>query len=293
MATHTTSLEDYQAMSAAAASGVIGRYSTSFSFATRLLPQPLRTDIRNLYSVVRIADEIVDGTAAAAGLSQEQIAARLEEFERDTYAAMESGFSTNPMLQAFADTARQCHIPREHMTAFYASMRADITAREFSKQELAAYIYGSAEVIGLMCVAIFLRNHVVSPQERSILDAGAQALGAAFQKINFLRDYAEDTSLLGRSYFAAWGKRLDEQQKQLLVEDIRQDLHTAYATIPLLPFSSRSAVLAAYYFFATLTDKVDQTSVAVLEQQRVRVSNPEKMRLIAQAVRQAAVMGKK
>ena len=147
-------------------------------------------------------------------------------------AAPQRRLHTDPIVHAYAITARRCGFHREHLAAFFNSMRADLTQREYSPSELQDYIYGSAEVIGLLCLQIFLAEEDVSPANRAAMERGARALGSAFQKVNFLRDLGEDSSTLGRTYFQqAPSGRIDEATKSALIAEIRQELATAALTI--------------------------------------------------------------
>ena len=182
-------------------SRVIGAYSTSFGMASRLLSKRLRPDVYNIYGLVRVADEIVDGAALEAGLDLTAQRAQLDALEAETLDAMRSGYSTNLIVHAFAITARTNRIGADLVTPFFASMRRDLSPVDFSPEELSEYIYGSAEVVGLMCLKVFLHDSTVDDDARDRLEHGARRLGAAFQKINFLRDLKADYKDLGRTYF--------------------------------------------------------------------------------------------
>ena len=161
---------------------VIATYSTSFGWATKLLSKSVRQDVRNIYGLVRVADEIVDGAADEA---HDNPAKLLDELEAETYRALESGFSTNLVVHAFAHTAREVGIKRDIIEPFFHSMRMDLTEREHDQKSFDTYVYGSAEVVGLMCLKVFMVGQEYSKEERVTLIAGARALGAAFQKVNF------------------------------------------------------------------------------------------------------------
>lgn len=286
VAPRTTSwLRRYDAMSHAAAGEVIGAYSTSFSLASRLLPARERRDIRNLYAVVRIADEIVDGTAREAGA--DDIEKLLDDYERQVLAAPGTRFHTDPVLHAYAVTARRCGFSREHIEAFFASMRRDLRQTRYSEAELDRYVYGSAEVIGLLCLDVFLADREVAPAQRTEMEDGARRLGAAFQKVNFLRDLSEDTEDLGRSYFQSFG-RIDDKAKSAIVAEIRADLAAAQHAIGLLPVAVRAAVLAAAKLFGELTDMIDAMPASTLHTTRVSVPAHRKALLTVQAAAQAA-----
>ncbi|WP_460490906.1 phytoene/squalene synthase family protein, partial [Corynebacterium nasicanis] len=194
-------------------------------------------------------------------------AALLDTYERAVRASLTGRFSADPVVHAFGLTARRCRIPEEYVEAFFSSMRADLTARVHTRESLASYIYGSAEVVGLMCLAVFLADHPVPAGERARLEDGARALGAAFQKINFLRDLAEDSGELGRSYLP-W---LDAETKPAFIAEIRGELERARAVLPLLPGQARVGVAAATELFAELTELLDTASVADLRTRRVSV----------------------
>ena len=276
-------LTRYDRAASRAAAQVMGQYSTSFSLATRLLRGRVREDIRHLYAVVRIADELVDGTADHAAIDA---AAALDAYEATILAAPEKRLHTDPVVHSYAITARRCGFQREHLVAFFDSMRADLNQREYSASELAKYIYGSAEVIGLLCVQVFLAEETVSAADRAAMDRGARHLGSAFQKINFLRDLGEDSSVLGRAYFPqAAGGVLSEAAKSALIAEIRRELAAAEEAINLLPLSARVGVRAAADIFAELTNRLAATPAAELNTTRISVPNRTKAWLAARAVR--------
>ncbi|MGS1091643.1 phytoene/squalene synthase family protein [Corynebacterium sanguinis] len=273
-------LSRYDLMCDRVAAQVIAQYSTSFSLATRFLAPRVRTDVRNLYAMVRIADEIVDG---AAGADAAQL---LDAYETQVLAAPAARFHTDPVLHAWANSARRCDFSAEHVTAFFASMRRDLNQSTYDPADFDAYVYGSAEVIGLMCVAAFVADEPVTDAQRTELDEGACALGAAFQKVNFLRDLAEDRDDLGRTYFPQLrGRGIDDAVKAELVDDIRADLARARRAIPLIPSSGRGAVAAAEALFSELNERIDATPAATLATTRVSVPRHRKLYLTARAVR--------
>ena len=259
---------------------VIQEYSTSFGLASRLLALNLRQHIANIYALVRIADEIVDGGAADAGLDLLAAGRALNEFELETHAALRSGYSTNLLIHAYARTARECGFGEELTAPFFESMRMDLSKTEHDQSSFDAYVYGSAEVVGLMCLKVFLLGWKGSDADRLRLETGARALGAAFQKVNFLRDLAADFQELGRSYFP--GITVDafaETDKNRLLDDVDADLRTSAAVIPDLPASSRRAVVAAHDLFAELSHRLRRTPAESLVASRVRVPNPVKARI--------------
>lgn len=283
-------LARYDEMADRAANEVIAAYSTSFGLATKLLAPRVRRDIRNLYAMVRIADEIVDGTADQADITD--IAAALDTYEQQVRQAPATRFHTDPVIHAFAQTARRCALNDEHLAGFFRSMRTDLHTSTYDPASLDEYIYGSAEVIGLMCLAVFFAEDraQVSDAQYAELEDGARALGAAFQKINFLRDYWEDSAELGRSYFPGTEQQLTTDIKDEIVADIRQDLDRARSVIPMLPLSARIGVVAATNFFTELTTLVDRATVEELTQARISVPHRTKARICAAAMVQAPRM---
>jgi phytoene/squalene synthetase len=276
------SLEKYTQAAIASSREVIRSYSTSFGLATNLLAQPIRTHVQNIYALVRVADEIVDGAAAGA-FGQNRLASEgeLNKLEQDTYKAMNLGFSTNLVVHAFARTAIETGISRKIVEPFFYSMRMDLQRTKHDKKSFDKYVYGSAEVIGLMCLQAFIKGQNYSQAQLDTLRQGAQALGAAFQKVNFLRDLAQDFDQLGRSYFPNLNvNNFDEAKKLELVEDIRKDLALSAKTIPLLPSSSSKAVVAAQLFFTALNDKIAKTQASELIKTRIRVNDFQKLLIL-------------
>lgn len=266
----------YLRMSVRASTAVISTYSTSFSLATRFLRPQRRNDIRSLYAVVRIADEIVDGTASANGLTTQEIIAELNAFEQEILAAPQRTFSPNPVVQAYGEMARRRGIKAEHVRAFFSSMRMDCEGITHTPETLRDYIYGSAEVIGMMCCHIF-----VDAAQAAELEPGARALGAAFQNINFLRDIGFDARLLGRTYLdAELGRESDHAPNELLIAAIREDLATARAHTAGLPRDARLAVAIATQLYTALLDKLAATPPRQLATTRVRVSNLRKVGIV-------------
>lgn len=279
-----TGLPLYDAVADQTASGVIKRYSTSFGLASRLLGDGVRQHVENVYALVRVADEIVDGPAHEAGLDADAAARCLDDLEHETERAMLEGFSSNLVVHAFARTARASGFGAELTRPFFASMRVDLSATEHDDESFARYVYGSAEVVGLMCLRAFIRDEAFPASTVAALEAGACALGAAFQKVNFLRDLAADFEQLGRSYFPGVDVvSFDEATKRRLVDDIDHDLRVAGEIIPVLPVSSRRAVALAHGLFAELNRRLEATPASSLIHTRVRVPNPVKLRIAAGA----------
>lgn len=284
MARHTDDggprLALYGSVAEEAARLVIRRYSTSFGLASRLLGSSVRQPVRNIYALVRVADEIVDGGADEAGLDPTTAAALLDELEQDTERAMREGYSSNLVVHAFAGTARAAEFGPELTRPFFASMRMDLSATEHDQASFERYVYGSAEVVGLMCLRVFVRDTArrYSDAELATLETGARALGSAFQKVNFLRDLAADLTSLGRSYFPGIdAAALTDSQKNELLDDIDRELGLAAATLPLLPVSSRRAVAAAQRLFAELSRRLRALPAASILTTRVRVPDPAKL----------------
>jgi phytoene/squalene synthetase len=270
-----------------ATTDVIRTYSTSFGLATRLLGARHRQHVRNIYAMVRIADEIVDGVAAEAGLDAGAQSAALESYIAETHRSMRTGYSSDLILHAFARTARECGIGEDLTGPFFASMRADIATDSgfaaYDADAHATYVHGSAEVVGLMCLQVFLRGVERTPEQLETLRHGASRLGAAFQNVNFLRDLADDTDRLHRGYLGGT-ERLTDAERDAWVETITQQLEDARAAIPLLPRDARAAVRSALALFAALTRRVARTPVEELYRRRVRVPDPVKAALASRAL---------
>lgn len=268
----------YDRVAEETASIVIRRYSTSFGLASRLLGPGVRQHVENIYALVRVADEIVDGGAEEAGVDTIGAGRALNELERETELAMDVGFSSNLVVHAFALTARETGFGSELTAPFFESMRMDLSAKQHDQASFERYVYGSAEVVGLMCLRAFVLGENVSDLPR--LETGARALGAAFQKVNFLRDLAADFETLGRSYFPDINvETFTEEEKVRLLDDIDADLAVSAAVLPELPASSRRAVALAQSLFAELSVRLRRTPADQLVRSRVRVPNPVKLRL--------------
>jgi phytoene synthase len=263
-----------------AAASVITTYSTSFALACRLLGSRVRTHVRSVYALVRVADEIVDGAAEDAGVTAACQRVLLDEFEAETLAAVARGFSTNLIVHAFALAARECGIGSDLIGPFFASMRTDLTRATHDAVSHDAYVYGSAEVVGLMCLRVFVNAgraaHVAPDAE---LVEGARRLGAAFQDVNFLRDRADDRSRLGRDYLGMDDGSGQPVRAEVLAR-IDRDLDVAATAIPHLPADCRRAVTTAHGLFAELARRLrDDVSDA-----RVSVPAPVKATIAAKAI---------
>ncbi|MHC3003073.1 phytoene/squalene synthase family protein [Gordonia metallireducens] len=273
----------YDAVAEASAALVIKSYSSSFGLASRLLAPAIRRDVRNIYALVRVADEIVDAPRPEQGLVDRSN--ELDQLEEQTSAAMITGSSSNLVVHAFARTARRVGIDLDLVAPFFASMRSDLTQVEHDFESLASYIYGSAEVVGLMCLRAFLAEEAKAEARYDHLAPGARRLGAAFQKINFLRDFGEDSDGLGRRYLVGLDpENPDDAAWSLWLDDIDLDLTAAAAAIPYLPSSSRVAVCTAHDLFAELNARLRESSAVEARRQRVRVPNAGKAKIAAAAV---------
>lgn len=270
----------YDAVATRSAGAVIDGYSTSFGWACRLLGRDVRDDIRAVYALVRVADEVVDDVQA--DLSTAEREALLTELEQQVADAVKRGRSTNLVVHAFASTARRFGIGPDLVDPFFASMRGDLTTTVHDAESFARYVHGSAEVVGLMCLRVFLDGDDAACAR---LGPGAARLGAAFQKLNFLWDLAEDHGLRGRSYFPGLDvAHLDDARRDTILDDIEADLAAAAAAVRHLPRSSRIAVRAAHDLFAELARRLRATPAHVLRSTRVRVPGPVKARILAGAL---------
>ncbi|WP_062464991.1 phytoene/squalene synthase family protein [Demequina soli] len=271
-----TSLALYDTAARDAAAQVIARYSTSFGLGTRLLPSAERAHIRAVYAMVRVADEIVD---TYRGPDAGDL---LDGFADEVHAAMDRGFSTDLVAHAFALTSRAVGITREQTEPFFASMRMDLTRTAHTEESLALYILGSAEVVGEMCLAVFVNTRSGPRPLDPDLRAGARRLGAAYQKVNFLRDLQADDATLGRSYFpGVTAATLDDARLASLVADCRADLAAAERTLPELPRRARAAVGTTIDIYTRLLDQIARTPARELVSRRVRVPNRVKAVLAA------------
>ncbi|MFE4196094.1 phytoene/squalene synthase family protein [Paenarthrobacter sp. NPDC056912] len=286
-----TSFTHFTRTAERAANQVIAAYSTSFGLACRLLGARHRQHVRNIYALVRVADELVDGVTAEAGLSYQEQCEALTHFIEETHRAVKLGYSSDLIIHAFAQTARVAGIEHDLIDPFFASMRTDLGERSaapaaplrFDPEAHQGYVHGSAEVVGLMCLRVFMRDEDIDDGDAAALEFGASRLGAAFQNINFLRDLADDTARLGRSYLGT-SDHLEDRDRLDWVRTIRAQLADANAAIPLLPHDARAAVRSALALFAALTDRIEQTTVDELYRSRVRVPDTVKAGLAARAV---------
>lgn len=250
-------------------------YSTSFSTAIRLLHKDLRQPVYNIYGFVRFADEIVDT------FHDYDKATLLKEFSAETYQAISRGISLNPVLHSFQQTVSYFKIPLELIDAFFHSMKMDLTRNNYDKQYFDKYIYGSAEVVGLMCLCVFCNG---DRERYEKLISPARALGAAFQKVNFLRDIRADFNGLSRMYFPGCDfNNFTEQDKLKIETEIENDFNAAYHGILNLPLKSRFGVYVAYKYYLTLFRKIKKLQPACVLESRIRIPNYHKLMIVLRA----------
>ncbi|SEB43973.1 Phytoene/squalene synthetase [Tenacibaculum sp. MAR_2009_124] len=253
---------------------VTKKYSTSFSLATRMLAPEIRSAIYNIYGFVRFADEIVDT------FHEYDKEALLLQFEKNYYLGLHQGISLNPILNSFIHTVKKYNIQDDLVQAFLKSMRADLSKKEYETQEeYDAYIYGSADVVGLMCLRVFVNGDEKKYEE---LKDAAMRLGSAFQKVNFLRDLKEDIEELNRSYFPNVNLReLNNESKATIIKEIEEDFQYAYTNgILKLPVEAKFGVYIAYKYYKRLLRKLKSVPSSEIMDSRVRISNGLKISLL-------------
>jgi phytoene/squalene synthetase len=251
------------------------------------LAPEIRQHVRNIYALVRVADEIVDGAATEArvGGGNVEPSVALDTLENEIYKTLRSHFSTNLVVHAFAKTANETDFSRGIIEPFFASMRMDLWPRKHTAESFQKYVYGSAEVVGLMCLHAFIKESDFSLQDYTKIVRSARALGAAFQKVNFLRDLSADFEKLGRSYFPDVNPAtFNESQKTALLADIRADLKTSSQSLKFLPTSSRKAVSAAQMLFTELADRIEKTPAEQMLKARISVPNITKFFIVLKAL---------
>jgi 15-cis-phytoene synthase len=255
---------------------VTNAYSTSFSLATKMLSPTIRQDIYNIYGFVRFADEIVDT------FHEYDKSVLFHRFEKDLEFALEEKISLNPILNSFQETVHKYNIERGLIASFMKSMRLDLSKTEYlTEQEYKEYIYGSADVVGLMCLHVFLRGDT---KQYSLLKESAMALGSAFQKVNFLRDLKADFEGLSRTYFPNTNlEALDEDSKQQIIADIEEDFQRGYQGILKLPTEAKFGVFMAYRYYRRLLKKLHKTPALEIKNTRIRVPAYEKFGLLTRS----------
>ncbi|MEJ7626524.1 MAG: phytoene/squalene synthase family protein [Ferruginibacter sp.] len=251
------------------------QYSTSFNSAIRLLHKDLQSHIHNIYGLVRLADEIVD---SFHDHNKEQL---LSEFKLETYKALDRGISLNPILHSFQITSYKYDIDRELVDAFFNSMEADLSIRSYNAEGYKEYIYGSAEVVGLMCLYVFCEGNKTMYEN---LRPYAQALGAAFQKVNFLRDISQDHEILHRFYFPGVDFNNFTADKKREVElDIKNDFQIAAKGIAMLPVKAKFGVYVAYKYYLSLFNKIKNSGSVKVIESRIRIPNYSKALILINA----------
>ena len=251
-------------------------YSTSFSLATRMLAPSIRSHIYNIYGFVRFADEIVD---SFHDYNKPDL---FERFEVELHKALENRISLNPILNSFQHTYHAYGITPDLVEAFMKSMRMDLSKKEYQTQaEYKEYIYGSADVVGLMCLRVFVKGEDAAYSQ---LKDSAMALGSAFQKVNFLRDLKADFELLERTYFPETNLlELDEESKYRIIEEINADFAKGYEGIKELPVECKFGVYTAYKYYNRLLQKLKSTPPMEIQHTRIRVPDYEKFGLLAKS----------
>ncbi len=263
----------YQEVCRECACLITKRYSTSFSLGIRVFDKALRAPIYGIYGFVRFADEIVDT------FHDKDKALLLQRFRTETYQALEEGISLNPVLQAFQEVANQYHIGADLIDPFLDSMAMDLEYSNYHPDLYEQYIYGSAEVVGLMCLKVFVKGNTT---EYERLKAPARSLGAAFQKINFLRDMRSDFLERGRVYFPGIDfEHFTNEDKIRIETEIKADFDQALIGIKELPSSARLGVYLAYVYYINLFQKIKRASAALVQQERIRVRDSKKLYLLA------------
>ena len=255
---------------------VTRKYSTSFSLAVYMLSPKIREAIYSIYAFVRFADEIVDSFHTH---NKEYL---LNEFEADYYKAHKNNISLNPILNCFQHTVKKYNITDDLIQSFLKSMKADLNKETYNTvEEYNEYIYGSADVVGLMCLKVFVNGDTEKYDE---LKFSAMKLGSAFQKVNFLRDLKDDYELLNRSYFPGVNlKELNAVEKAEIIADIEADFNEALIGIKKLPLEAKFGVYTAYVYYKRLLNKLSKTPSSEILNTRIRVSNPLKISLLAKS----------
>lgn len=255
---------------------VTEKYSTSFALATKMLDISIRSDIYNIYGFVRFADEIVD---TFHDYDKDVL---FNKFEIDLEEALQNKISLNPILNSFQYTFHKYNIPKHLVDSFMKSMRMDLTKSIYkTDQEYKDYIYGSADVVGLMCLKVFVKGNT---EAYNNLKESAMALGSAFQKVNFLRDVKADFEELNRSYFPNTNlTELDEASKKIIVNEISADFQLGYEGILKLPMEAKFGVYTAYKYYYKLLQKLQNTPSLDIKNARIRVPNYQKFGLLARS----------
>lgn len=251
-------------------------YSTSFSLATKMLSDSIRQDIYNIYGFVRFADEIVDT------FHDYDKNVLFENFSKDLELSLEHKISLNPILNSFQETYHKYGIDKDLVDAFMKSMQTDLHKSTYlTDEEYKQYIYGSADVVGLMCLKVFVKG---DKEKYESLKESAMSLGSAFQKVNFLRDLKADFEDLSRTYFPNTDlNQLDEDSKQAIIKDIEKDFAAGLQGIKRLPIEAKFGVFMAYRYYSQLLKKLKKTPALEIKSTRVRVPNYKKFELLTRS----------
>ena len=251
-------------------------YSTSFTLATKMLDSSIRQDIYNIYGFVRFADEIVD---SFHNYDKKEL---LDLFEKDLKKSIEDKISLNPILNSFQKTIHSYQIDYELVNSFLNSMKLDLDKKKYlTKKEFDQYVYGSADVVGLMCLKVFVKGN---KNQYNDLRPYAMSLGSAFQKVNFLRDLKADHDGLNRSYFPNLNiDKFDEPSKKIILDEIDKDFRHALKGIFKLPSSARFGVYTAYKYYLKLLNKLRKTHPLKIKSSRIRVPNYQKVNVLARS----------
>ena len=255
---------------------VTNTYSTSFSLATKMLAPTIRQDIYNIYGFVRFADEIVDS------FHEYDKEVLFDRFDVSLSQALDDGISLNPILNSFQHTVKKYGIDKELIDSFMRSMRLDLSKNVYTtEEEYKDYIYGSADVVGLMCLKVFVKG---DHEKYAALKDAAMHLGSAFQKVNFLRDLKADFEGLSRTYFPNTNlEALDEVSKENIIQDIEADFKKGYEGILMLPTEAKFGVFMAYRYYRRLLKKLQRTPAMEIKNSRIRVPNYEKIALLSRS----------
>ncbi|MDA9240965.1 phytoene/squalene synthase family protein [Flavobacteriaceae bacterium] len=251
-------------------------YSTSFTLATKMLDRSIRQDIYNIYGFVRFADEIVD---SFHDFNKEEL---LNLFELDLKKSIKDKISLNPILNSFQKTLNKYDIDYELVNSFLKSMKTDLNKKQYlSNEEFDEYVYGSADVVGLMCLKVFVKGN---QKQYDNLKPYAMSLGSAFQKVNFLRDLKADHDGLNRSYFPNLNiDKFDEKSKTIILNEINKDFSHALKGIFLLPSSARFGVYTAYKYYLKLLNKLKNTNPLKIKSTRIRVPKYQKINVLVRS----------
>ncbi len=254
---------------------VTQRYSTSFASAIKMLHKDLRAPICNIYGFVRLADEIVDT------FHDQNKETLLQQFKEETYASIERKISLNPILNSFQQTVNKYSIDHQLIEAFFQSMEMDLHRQSYDTKGYNQYIYGSAEVVGLMCLYVFCEGN---KEQYTKLESSARSLGAAFQKVNFLRDIKADYNGLSRIYFPGCDfENFTEANKREIEADIQNDFKHAFTGIVKLPMKARFGVYVAYKYYLSLFRKIKKMEPARVLESRIRIPNYYKAMIVFRA----------